>query len=115
MTIDTKQIFIDTFTNLFESVLWLVPIAFIVAIYLFFFRYEVAYYLELSKREHNKLTEKLLLAITMITAATITYLYIKEYFFLLSLAVSFILTYFLYLVGIIDMIANKLEARYGRY
>ena len=114
MTIDTKQIFIDAFTNLFESVLWLVPIAFIVAIYLFFFRYEVVYDLELSKIEHNKLTEKLFLAITMITAVTITYLYIKEYFFLLSLVVSFILTYFLYRVGILDMIVECREGQYGR-
>jgi len=114
MIINVEQILINTFTNLFENVFWFVSIAFIVAIYLFFFRYEVAYDLGLSKRERNKLTEKSFLAITMITGATITYLYIKEYFFLLSLAVSFILTYFLYRVGILDMIVEWWEDKYGR-
>jgi len=112
MTIDIQQIFINAFINLFENVLWLVPIAFIVAIYLFIFKYEVAYNLELTKRERNRLTEKLLLVIIVITGSTIAYLYIKEYFFLLSMALSFILTYyFLYLVGIFDMIVEKLESR----
>jgi len=91
-----------------------VPIAFIVAIYLFLFRYEVAYDLELIKVEHNKLTEKSLLAIILIAGATMAYLYIKEYFLLLSVVISVILTYFLYLTGILDMLAERLEDRYGR-
>ena len=103
MIIDIKQIFIDAFTNLFENVLWLVPIAFIVALYLFYFRYEVAYDLELTKRERNKLTEKSFLTIIIIIGSTIAYLYIKEYFFLLSVVLFFILTYFLYLTGVLDL------------
>jgi len=114
MALDINQIFIDAFTKLFENVLFLIPIAFLVAIYLFFFRYEVAYDLELTKRERNKLMEKSLLAIIVIVGTTIAYLYIKEYFFLLSMALSFILIYFLYLVGILDMLAESLEDRYGR-
>jgi hypothetical protein len=79
----------------------------IVALYFFYFRYEVAYDLELTKRERNKLTEKSLLAIIIISGATIAYLYIKEYFFLLSVALSVILTYFLYLTGFFDMLVEK--------
>ncbi len=107
MVLDIKSIFIDTFTKLFENVLWLVPIALIVAIYLFFFRNEIAYDWELTKRERNKLTEKSFLAIAIIAGAMITYLYIKEYFFLLSVALSVILTYFLYMLGFFNMLVEK--------
>jgi len=114
MVLDIKSIFIDAFIKLFENVIWVVPIALIIAIYLFFFRNEVAYDWELTRREKNKLTEKSFLGIVILISATIAYLYIKEYYFLLVIVLSFILTYFLYSVGIIDMIAEKIEGKYGR-
>jgi len=114
MALNINQIFIDAFTNLFENVLWLVPIAFIVAIYLFIFRYEVAYDFNLTRRGSTKLRINSFLTIIIIIGITSTYLYVKEYFFLLSVIISFILTYFLYFIGFFDMIIEWLEDRYGR-
>ena len=114
MSLDIHQILIDAFTNLFENIFWLLPIAFNVALYLFSFRDEVSYDLSLSKRERNKLTEKSLLAIIIIATATIAYLYIKGHFFILFIGLCVILTYFLYLVGFFDMIVEKVEDKYGR-
>ena len=111
MIIDIKQIFIDAFIKLFENVLWLLPIAFFIAIYLFFFRKEIAYDLGLTKRERTKFTEKSFLAIAIISSSTIAYLYIKEYFFLLSIVLSGVLTYFLYRIGLFDLVIEKLDGR----
>jgi hypothetical protein len=87
----------------------LIPVAFAIAIYLFFFRHEIADDFMLTRREKNRLSEKSLMAIILIAGATITYLYVKEHYILLTIAISFIVTYFLYLVGIIDMIVDKME------
>lgn len=115
MVLDSKQIFIDAFLNLFEHILWLLPIVFIIVLYLFFFRNEIAYDWELTNRERNRLTEKTFVAIIVILGATITYLFVKEYFFLLAIVVSVILTYFLYLIGFVDMIIEKLENRNDKW
>ena len=114
MVLDIKPILIDQFTKLFENFMWLIPIAFVVALYFFFFRHEVSEELMLSRREKNRLTEKSLLAIIMIAGATIAYLYFKGHYFLLAIIVSVVLTYFLYLAEVIDMIVEKLEGRYGK-
>ncbi len=114
MSLDIHQILIDAFANWFENILWILPIAFIVALYLFFFRDEVSYDLSLTKRERNKLTEKSLLAIIIITTATIAYLYIKGHFFILLIGLSVIMTYFFYLVVFFDMMVEKVEDKYGR-
>ena len=115
MTIDLESILIEQFTSMFENHLGLIAIIFAVAIVAFTFRHYIAFYLDLSKREENKLTEKTILIPIVILMVTAGYLYAKQHFFLLSIELSFILTYILYLTGIFDMIANKLEARYGKY
>lgn len=109
MIIDVKTVLTNGFIQFFDHIVWLVPIALSVAIYLFIFRREVAYDLNLNYREQRKLGEKSFMAIIVIIAATITYLYVKEYFLLLSITISFILTYFLYRVGILDMIVKWWE------
>lgn len=114
MVLDIKPILIDQFTKLFENFMWLIPIVLGVALYFFFFRHEVSEELMLTRREKNRLTEKSFLAIIMLAAATIAYLYFKGHYFLLSIIVSVVLTYFLYLAGVIDMIVEKLEGRYGK-
>ena len=114
MVLDLKPILIEQFTKLFENFIWLIPVAFAIAIYLFFFRYEISEEFMLTRREKNKLSEKSLMAIILITGATIAYLYIKEYYFLFALLISIVITYFLYFVGVIDMIVDKMEGRYGR-
>ena len=114
MVLDIKPILIDQFTKLFENFMWLTPIVFVVALYFFLFRHEVAEDLMLTYREKNRFTEKSLLAIIMIAGATIAYLYFKGHYFLLAIIASAVLTYFLYLVGVIDMIVEKLEGRYGK-
>ena len=114
MVLDIKPILIDQFTKLYENIIWLIPIVLGVALYFFFFRHEVAEELVLTRRERYRLTERSLLAIILVTGATIAYLYFKGHYFLLAIIVSVVLTYFLYVVGIIDMIADKLEGRYGK-
>lgn len=114
MTIDLKSILIEQFTRMFENHLGLIAIVFVVAIVAFTFRHYIAFYLDLSKREDNKLTEIILVPLLFIAIATIGYLYIKQEYFLLSIGLSIIFTYFLYVVGILDMIVEKLEGRYGR-
>ncbi len=114
MILDVKSIIIEQFTHMFENYIGLIVIVFAVAIVAFTFRHTIAYDFDLTRREKNKFTEKTLLIPIVITVATVGYLYIKEQYFLLSLAISVILTYFLYLIGILDMIVEKLEGRYGR-
>jgi hypothetical protein len=114
MIIDIKSIFIEQFTSMFEHVIWIVPVIFAVTLYAFVFRREVAYDLNLARREENRLGEKSLLIAIVILMATVAYLYIKEHFFLLSAILSVILTYFLYTFGVIDMIIAWWEDRHGR-
>jgi len=109
MIIDFKSILIEQFTSMFENHLGLIAIVFAVAIVAFTFRHTIAYDLQLTKRERNKFTEKTILIPLLIVIATAGYLYIKQDFFLLSIVISVILTYFLYFVGILDMIVEKLE------
>ncbi len=115
MTIDLKSIMIEQFTRMFENHLGLIAIIFAVAIVAFTFRHYIAFYLDLTKREENKLTIITLIPLLFIVIATIVYLNIKHHYFLLSIGLSVILTYFLYMFGILDMIVEKLEGRYGRY
>jgi len=114
MVIDLKSIMTEQFTRTFENHLGLIAIVFAVAIVAFTFRHTIAYDLQLTKRERNKFSEKTLLIPLFIMMATLGYLYIKEDFFLFYIIISFILTYFLYLLGVFDMIVEKLEGRYGR-
>ncbi len=114
MVIDIKPILIDQFTKLYENIIWLIPIVLGLALYFFFFRHDVSEELMLTRREKNRLTEKSLLAIILVTGASIAYLYIKGHYFLLAIIASAVLTYFLYLVEVIDMIVEKLEGRYGK-
>ncbi len=114
MTIDLKSILIEQFTRMFENHLGLIAIIFVVAIVAFTFRHYIAFYLDLTKREENKLTEKTILIPIVILMVTAGYFYTKQHFFLLSIELSFILTYFLYLTGIFDMLVEKLEGRNGR-
>ncbi len=115
MKIDIKSIIIDNLTKMFESNLGLVTIVFVVAIVAYLFRHDIAYDLDLTRREKNRFAEKTLLIPIVIGVATVAYLYVKEYYFLLFVVISVILTYILYWVGILDMIVEKLESRYGRY
>ncbi|WP_200764027.1 hypothetical protein [Nitrosophilus alvini] len=114
MNIDLKHIIIEQFISMFESHIGLIAITFSVAAVVFIFRYDIAFYFDLSKREQNKLTETTLLLLIFIVITSIGYLYIKQHYFLLSVGLSVILTYFLYAVGLLDMIVEKLEGRYGR-
>ena len=114
MTIDLKSIMIEQFTGMFENHLGLIAIIFVVAIVAFTFRHAIAYNLDLTKREHNKFSEKTLLISILIVIGTMSYFYIKQQYFMLSLGISVILTYFLYLIGILDMLAERLENKYGR-
>jgi len=114
MAIDLKSIMIEQFTGMFENHLGLIAIVFAVAIVAFIFRHDLAYDFDLTRREKNKFTEKTILIPLAITVATIGYLFVKEQYFLLSIIFSVMLTYFLYLFGIVDMIFEKLEDRYGR-
>jgi len=110
--IDIKSIFADTVVNLIESNIGFVVVFFVISLLLFFFRYEIGFDFDLTRREKNRLSEKSLLGIIFLGGAILFYLFMKEYFFLLASALSVILTYFSYLFGFLDKIINKLESRY---
>ncbi len=111
MIIDLKSIFIEQLTAMFEKHLSLITIIFVVAAVAFIFRHYITFYLDLSRREENKLTEITLMPLMFIFIAGVGYLYIQEHYFLLTLGLSVILIYFLYAVGILDMIVEKMEGR----
>ena len=106
MVFDIKPILIDQLTKFYESIIWLIPIAISISIYFLVFRREIAYDLNLSYREQRKLAAKSLIAIITVTGSTLFYLYVKECYFLVSIILSSILTYFLYLAGILDYVYN---------
>ena len=110
--IDIKSIFADTVVNIIESNIGFVVVFFVISLLLFFFRYEIGFDFDLTRRERNRLSEKSLLGIIFLGGAILFYLFMKEYFFLLASALSVILTYFSYLFGFLDKIINKLESRY---
>lgn len=114
MIIDLKSILTEQFTRMFENHLGLIAIVFAVAIVAFIFRHTIAYDLQLTKRERNKLTEKTILIPIFIIMAMTSYLYIKELYFLLFVELYVILTSFLYFSGLFDMIVEKLEGKYGK-
>lgn len=109
MGINIKFIFLNAFSQIFENYFWIIVLVFIGAIVVYFFRHAIASELQLTRREKSRLTEKVLLISILIGFATIIYLYVKEYYFLLSVVMSFILTYFLYLIGLFDIVIEKLE------
>lgn len=114
MALDIKSIIIDAFTKMFESNLGLIAIVFVVAIVAYFFRHDIAYDFDFNKREKNKFTAKALLIPIIIAVAAIGYLYIKEHYFLLSLILSIVSIYFLFWIGFLNMVVEKLEDLYGR-
>ena len=83
MAIDLKSIMIEQFTGMFENHLGLIAIVFAVAIGAFTFRHAIAYNLDLTRREHNKFSEKTLFISILIVIGTMSYLYIKEQYFML--------------------------------
>ncbi len=107
MIIDLRFIFIEQFTSIFENHLGLIAIIFVVAAVAFTFRHYITFYLDLSRKRENKLTEITLIPLLFIFIAGIGYLYIKQHFFLLSVGLSAVLTYFLYLVGFFDMLVER--------
>ena len=110
--IDIKSIFADTVINLIESNIIFVVVLFVISLFVFFFRHEISYDFDLTRKENNRLSEKSLLGIIFLGGAILVYLFVKEYFFLLAFPLSVILTYFLYLFGFLDRIIEKLERRY---
>jgi uncharacterized membrane protein YsdA (DUF1294 family) len=110
--IDIKSILADAVIKSIESNIGFVVAFFVISSLLFFFRYEIGFDFDLTRREKNRLSEKSLLGIIFLGGAIIVYLFVKEYFFLLSCTLSVILTYFLYLFGFLDRIIEKLERRY---
>ncbi len=113
MNIDLKSILVEQFSNIFEHIIWAVPLVLVVAVYIFRYKDEIAYDFALTHRERNRLGEKSLMVIIVTIAAVVAYLYIKEHFFLLAIVLSGIVTYILHLLGILDMIVDKLEERYA--
>ena len=110
--IDIKSMLADTFIKLIDSNIGFVVLFFVISVLLFFFRHEIGFDFDLTRREKNRLSEKSLIGIIFLGGAVLVYLFVKEYFFLLSCVLSVILTYFLYLFGFIDRMIEKIEGRY---
>ncbi len=103
--VDIQSIMFKAFAEQFSNHVGFIAIVFIIAIVIFVFRYEFG----LSTRGRRKLTEKVLLFLSAISIATIGYLIIEGYTFILFCLLYFILTYFLYMVGFFDSIVEKMR------
>lgn len=114
MNIDIKSIITNSLLNIYESNFIIIAIVFIMALSAYIFRNDIEYYLNLTTRGRNKFAEKSLFAMAIIGVLTAFYLYVKEYYFLLLIIPSFILTYFLYQIGFFDIVIEKWEDRNGK-
>lgn len=113
--LNIKSIFFDSYTKTFEGNFDLIAMIFVSAVAVFVLRYDIGYHLNLTQRGENKLAEKSLFVILIIGISTTFYFYVKEYYFLLFIIPSFILTYFLYQIGFLDMVIEKWENKNGRW
>ena len=111
MVPDFGAIIIDHFTKIFENNFWLIAFIPVLAIGVYILRHDIAFELNLSNRAENKLAKKIFLAIILPILLTLIYLYVKEFYFVLSLILSILVVYFLYLIGLIDTCINKIVGR----
>jgi len=110
--IDVKSILADTFIKLIESNISFIVLFFVISILIFMFRHKIGYNFDLTRKERNRLSEKSLLALVVLGVSIVGFLFVKEYFFILSVLVSVTVAYFLYLLGFVDIMVEKLESRY---
>lgn len=109
MAPDFGAIIINYFTKVLENNIWIIPLMLILAIGVYILRHDIAFEFDLSKRAKNKLTEKAFLVIIVSILLILFYLYVKEFYFVLSLVLSIFIVYFLYWIGLLDMIIYKLS------
>ncbi len=108
MVPDFGAIIINYFTKIFENNIWIIALVLILAIGVYILRHDIVFEFNLSKRAKNKLAGNTFLAIIVPILATLFYLYVKEFYFVLSLILSIFVVYSLYWIGLIDMIIYKL-------
>lgn len=108
MVPDFGAIIINHFTKIFENNIWIIALILVLAIIVYILRHDIAFEFNLRKRTKNKLTENTFLAVVVPIIVTLIYLYVKEFYFVLSLILSIFVVYFLYWIGLIDMIIYKL-------
>lgn len=108
---DIRAIIINYFTKIFENNIWLIALILVLAIGVYILRHDIAFEFNLSKRAENKLAEKVFLAVIVPILATLIYLYVKEFYFVLFLILSILVVYFLYWIGLIDVCINKMVGR----
>lgn len=113
MTLNFKEILHNITIQMFDNNAIFYLIVLVLSILILIFRHEIGSLLQNSKREQNKLLEIALLSFVTIGSAGIAYIYFKGYLFWLSLVLSILTTYLLYLVGLVDVMVRKLEDRYG--
>ncbi|MDD2384622.1 MAG: hypothetical protein PHN18_10570 [Sulfurospirillaceae bacterium] len=111
MVPDFGAIIINHFTKIFENNIWLITFILVLAIGVSILRHDIAFEFNLREKTKNKLTENAFLAVILPILATLIYLYVKEFYFVLSLVLSIFVVYFLYWIGLIDRFINKMVGR----
>ena len=107
MVPDFGAIIINHFTKIFENNIWLIALILMLATIVYILRHNIAFEFNLSKRTENKLAGNTFLAIILPIVTILFYLYVQEFYFVLSLILSIFVVYFLYWIGLIDMIIFK--------
>lgn len=111
MAPDFGAIIINHFTKIFENNIWIIVLILVLATIVYILRHDIAFEFNLSKRTKNKLAGNTFLAIILSIVAILFYLYVKEFYFVLSMILSIFVTYFLYWIGLIDTFVNKMVGR----
>ncbi len=110
--IDIQSILFKAFVEQYTNHIGLIAIAFMVGVVIFIFRHGISYEFDLTYKERRKLTENVLLFLSVICISTVGYLIIEGHIFILFGLLYFISIYFLYMVGFFDSIVEKMRKIY---
>lgn len=96
--INFQEILIQTLSNTYESIFPLLLLLLCVFIVLYYFRHDITS----SYKQIRKLENSMVQFIAIFTIATILYLVINQYYFLLFLMVLLFIMYLIYKIGLFD-------------
>ena len=104
-----EDAFLNMFYTLIDSTIIVTAPLFIIAVFAFIFRNYIALYYDLTWQKRDKLFLQSLVFTLLFGIPVVIYLVKHQHIFFLSLLTSVILTYILYIVGIVDMMIDKIE------
>jgi len=101
--IDIQSIIAENLSKMIDLNITNILLLFGVGILLFWMRTD----LSMTRKEHNKITEKSILLIIFMGTGIGYYLFSHQHYLILSIIISVILTYLLYWIGLFDIIVER--------